>query len=58
MVIYRADPSETETIELELTRKAGKNLGIGFCTGNPKGIFVSDIVSIQNKINNVLILNK
>ena len=45
MVIYRADPSETETIELELTRKAGKNLGIGFCTGNPKGIFVSDIVS-------------
>lgn len=50
MVIYRADPSETETIELELTRKAGKNLGIGFCTGNPKGIFVSDIVSIQNKL--------
>ncbi|CAO1394236.1 unnamed protein product [Diamesa serratosioi] len=44
MVIYRADPSETETIELELTRKAGKNLGIGFCTGNPKGIFVSDII--------------
>lgn len=56
MVIYRADPSETETIELELTRKAGKNLGIGFCTGNPKGIFVSDIVSIQHKL--IMFLNK
>jgi hypothetical protein len=46
MTVYRADPSETETIDIELTKKAGKNLGLGFFTSNPRGILVTDIVSI------------
>lgn len=45
MTIYRADPPEVETIEVELAKKAGKNLGIGFFTGNPRGLLVTDIVS-------------
>jgi hypothetical protein len=45
MTIYRADPPEIETIEIELTKKSGKNLGIGFFTSNPRGMLVTDIVS-------------
>jgi hypothetical protein len=45
MTIYRADPPEIETIEVELAKKSGKNLGIGFFTSNPRGMLVTDIVS-------------
>ncbi|XP_070506326.1 inactivation-no-after-potential D protein isoform X2 [Chironomus tepperi] len=45
MTIYRADPPEVETIDVEITKKPGKNLGIGFFTSNPRGMFVTDIVS-------------
>lgn len=45
MTIYRADPPEVETLEIELAKKAGKNLGIGFFATNPRGILVTDIVS-------------
>lgn len=44
MTIYRADPPEIETIEIELTKKPGKNLGVGFFTTNPRGMLVTDIV--------------
>lgn len=44
MTIYRADPLEADAIEVELSKKAGKNLGIGFFTSNPRGILVTDIV--------------
>ncbi|CRK90696.1 CLUMA_CG004393, isoform A [Clunio marinus] len=44
MTIYRADPAEVDTIEVELTKKSGKNLGIGFFTTNPRGILVTDII--------------
>jgi hypothetical protein len=46
MTIYRADPAEVENIEVELTKKPGKNLGIGFFTSNPRGMLVTNIVSI------------
>lgn len=46
MTIYRADPAEVETLEIELPKKPGKNLGIGFFTANPRGLLVTDIVSI------------
>lgn len=46
MTIYRADPSDVDTIELELTKKSGKNLGLGFFTSNPRGLLVTDIVRI------------
>ncbi|CAH1718285.1 unnamed protein product [Chironomus riparius] len=45
MTIYRADPPEVETLDVEITKKPGKNLGIGFFTSNPRGMFVTDIVS-------------
>lgn len=44
MTIYRADPPEVDTIEIELTKKQGKNLGVGFFTTNPRGMLVTDIV--------------
>lgn len=44
MTIFRADPLEADSIEVELSKKAGKNLGIGFFTTNPRGILVTDIV--------------
>ena len=46
MIVYRADPSETETVEIELFKKPGKMLGLGFQVGNPNGIFISDVVII------------
>lgn len=49
-IVHRAEPSETETVEIDLTKKPGKNLGLGFFIGNPKGVVVSDIVS-DNIIN-------
>ncbi|KAG5682820.1 hypothetical protein PVAND_012144 [Polypedilum vanderplanki] len=45
MTIYRADPPEVESMEIELTKKPGKNLGIGFFTSNPRGMLVTDIVT-------------
>ena len=44
MTIYRADPPEIETIDIELTKKSGKNLGVGFLTTNTRGMLVTDIV--------------
>lgn len=44
MTIYRADPPEVETLDIELPKKPGKNLGIGFFTSNPRGMLVTDIV--------------
>lgn len=44
MTIYRADPPEVDTIDVELAKKAGKNLGLGFFTSNPRGMLVTDIV--------------
>ena len=50
MTIYRADPPEIDTIDIELSKKAGKNLGIGFFTSNPRGILVTDIVCFDFKL--------
>lgn len=44
MTIYRADPPEVETLEIELSKKPNKNLGLGFFTANPRGLLVTDIV--------------
>lgn len=44
MTIYRAEPPEVETLDVEITKKPGKNLGIGFFTSNPRGMLVTDIV--------------
>lgn len=44
MTVYRADPPEIETLDIELTKKSGKNLGLGFFTSNPRGLLITDIV--------------
>jgi hypothetical protein len=44
MTIYRADPNEVDTLDIELPKKPGKNLGLGFFTANPRGLLVTDIV--------------
>lgn len=43
MAIYRADPPETETVTVEFTRKAGKELGLSVMC-NEKGAVISNIV--------------
>lgn len=48
MTVYRADPPEVENIDIELTKKGGKNLGLGLFTSNPHGLLVTDIVRIRN----------
>ena len=52
MTVYRADPSEIETLDIELTKKPGKNLGLGFFTANPRGLLVTDIVRVNFHVGN------
>uniref|UniRef100_A0A182MP23 PDZ domain-containing protein n=1 Tax=Anopheles culicifacies TaxID=139723 RepID=A0A182MP23_9DIPT len=44
LVIYRASPPPTETVEVDLMKKPGKNLGLTFRAGNPKGIVITGLV--------------
>jgi hypothetical protein len=46
LIVFRPDPAETEAIEVDLVKKSGKMLGLGFRVGNPKGVVISDIVSM------------
>lgn len=48
MTIYRADPPEADAIEIELSKKPGKNFGIGLLSSNPRGMLVTDIVRITH----------
>lgn len=47
MIVYRADPNEVDNIDIEIMKKPGKNFGLGFYVGNPRGLFITDIVSIK-----------
>jgi hypothetical protein len=47
LIVFRPDPPETETVDVEIVKKSGKMLGLGFRVGNPKGVVISDIVSIN-----------
>uniref|UniRef100_A0A336LWP9 CSON003770 protein n=1 Tax=Culicoides sonorensis TaxID=179676 RepID=A0A336LWP9_CULSO len=44
LIIHRSEPIETETLEIELMKKPGKYLGVGFTVGNPHGIVLSSII--------------
>uniref|UniRef100_A0AAG5CPS4 PDZ domain-containing protein n=1 Tax=Anopheles atroparvus TaxID=41427 RepID=A0AAG5CPS4_ANOAO len=44
MVVYRANPPSTETVEVDMMKKSGKNLGLMFRAGNPKGIVITGLV--------------
>lgn len=44
MVVYRADPLDLKEMDVNVTKKSGKDLGLGFaeCKGN--GIYITEIV--------------
>ncbi|XP_052898237.1 inactivation-no-after-potential D protein [Anopheles moucheti] len=44
LVVYRSNPPPTETVEVDLMKKPGKNLGLTFRAGNPKGIVITGLV--------------
>lgn len=45
MTVYRSEPSPTTEIDIEITRKPGKEIGIGFIECKEYGILVTDIVA-------------
>lgn len=45
MTVHRAEPSPTTEIAIDIARKPGKDLGIGFIECKDYGILVTDIVS-------------
>ncbi|XP_055640096.1 inactivation-no-after-potential D protein isoform X6 [Toxorhynchites rutilus septentrionalis] len=44
MVVYRANPAQTENTEIELTKKSGKQFGIAFRTNHRQGITVTELI--------------
>lgn len=44
MVVFRPNTAETENVEVELVKKPGKLLGVGFRANNPNGIVVTDML--------------
>ncbi|XP_035795278.1 inactivation-no-after-potential D protein-like isoform X1 [Anopheles albimanus] len=44
IIVYRANPEQTETVEVDLVKKSGKNLGLTFRAGNPKGAVITGVV--------------
>ncbi len=43
-MVYRADPLDLKEMDVDVTKKSGKDLGLGFaeCKGN--GIYITEIV--------------
>lgn len=48
LTVWRADPLETETLEVELPKKSGKDCGVCFGEENGYGVVVTDLVSEKN----------
>lgn len=47
LTVWRADPIETESLEVELPKKSGKDIGICFGDDNEHGIVVTGMVSFE-----------
>lgn len=47
LTVWRSEPPETETTDVELVKKSGKDLGLCFSDENGHGAFVSDVVSVN-----------
>lgn len=45
MVVYRSEPLDLKEIEVDITKKSGKDIGIGFAECKDNGIYVTDIVN-------------
>lgn len=46
MVVYRADPIDLKEMDVDVTKKSGKDLGIGFAECKGYGIYITEIVII------------
>lgn len=44
LVVFRPTAAETETVEVELFKKAGKLLGVGFRANHPHGVVITDLL--------------
>lgn len=42
--VYRGDPTETAAIDVDVTKKSGKMLGIELSEATQQGIIISDVV--------------
>lgn len=46
LLVYRADPAETQTFKIDFSKKAGKELGLSMAV-NERGCTISEIVIIE-----------
>lgn len=47
LVVYRSEPVDLKEIEVDITKKSGKDIGLGFAECKDNGIYVTDIVRFQ-----------
>lgn len=47
MVVYRADPLDLKEVDVDVTKKSGKDLGLGFAECKGYGIYITEIVRIE-----------
>lgn len=45
MVVYRADPLDLKEMDVDVTKKSGKDLGLGFAECKGHGIYITEIVN-------------
>lgn len=58
MTVHRSEPCPTTEIDIEITRKPGKEVGIGFVECKYYGILVTDIVAGSvTSLDNRLLVN-
>lgn len=44
MVVYRAEPIDLKEMDVDVTKKSGKDLGVGFAECKGYGIYITEIV--------------
>lgn len=45
MTVYRPEPPDLKEMDVEITKKSGKEIGLSFAECKDNGIYVLDIVS-------------
>lgn len=45
MTVYRPEPPDLKEMDVEITKKGGKEIGLSFAECKDNGIYVLDIVS-------------
>lgn len=55
MTIYRGDPVDIKEMEVDVTKKSGKDMGMGFAECKNNGIYVTEIVGLFNLLFHTLI---